>query len=312
MRAEYPGAFNFLKCIALKKEERVLILIDELISMDSIKILENVFSRESSSVRVETLPKELQRDFPSDICRSIMESDVIILAASQSWYQAPTRRKAKYQYGKRVIECYNLTIEMLKDGALCADYEELSIFTRDILKHFKTGCFIEITTREGSNFVSKFRDVFEETGYYDKPGTGGNLPAGEISLGLLENTAQGEIIFNVSFDHLGRLERCPLKISIEKNRITKVEGKLKNKFEFILKQNDNLRNVAEIGIGTNPSAILGRSVLEDEKKLGTVHIGFGNDTYFGGNTGGPHIDGVFVNATILIDEKLLMENGCLI
>jgi len=160
--------------------------------------------------------------------------------------------------------------------------------------------------------VDEWKLFFDETGYYNNPGTGGNLPAGEISLGLLKNSAEGEIVFNVSFDHLGRLERNPLKISIKENRINKVEGKFKEKFECLLAQNENLRNVAEIGIGTNSSAILGRSVLEDEKKLGTAHIGFGNDTYFGGTTDGPHIDGVFLNATISIDEKLLMEDGCLI
>tara|TARA_B100000315_G_scaffold254127_1_gene294495 strand:- start:205 stop:1143 length:939 start_codon:yes stop_codon:yes gene_type:complete len=312
MKDEYPGAFGFLRSVSLNNEEIVLILVDERISMDAISVLAKVLSYESSSIRIEHLPNELQSDFPSDICRSILASDVIIMAASQSWYQAPTRRKAKYQFGKRVIECYNLSIEMLKGGALCADYNKLSIFTKELFSRFKSGSTIEITTREGSYLVSEFRDAYEETGLYDNPGSGGNLPAGEISLGLLENTARGEIIFNVSFDHLGRLERYPLKITIRENRIAKVEGEFKQKFESLLNQNDNLRNVAEIGIGTNSFSILGRSVLEDEKKLGTAHIGFGNDTYFGGNTDGPHIDGVFSNATVSVDEKLLMENGCVI
>ncbi|MCP4369913.1 MAG: hypothetical protein GY797_17625 [Deltaproteobacteria bacterium] len=296
----------------MKKEERVLLLIDELVCVEAAKILEDVFRLESLSVSVGILPRLLQKDFPEKIRCSVMMSDVIILAASQSWYQAPTRRDAKYQHGKRVIECYNLTKDMLKDGALCVDYDELGMFTREFFKQFKAGCSIDIRTRVGSHFISRIRYVFEETGFYDRPGSGGNLPAGEISLGLLEKSGEGEIVFDVSFDHLGRLEKSPLGISIRENRITRVEGRFKEKFECLLMQNDNLRNVAEIGIGTNSAAILGRSVLEDEKKLGTVHIGFGNDTYFGGITGGPHFDGVLLNATVSVDEKLLMKDGCLV
>ena len=108
------------------------------------------------------------------------------------------------------------------------------------------------------------------------------------------------------------MEESPLKIIINKGKVIKAEGKLKDAFEALINQDDRLLNIAEIGIGTNSYAILGRSVLEDEKKIGTAHIGFGNDTYFGGSVYGPHLDGVFARATIAVDQKPLMRDGILL
>ncbi|MBU0477583.1 aminopeptidase [bacterium] len=303
MKGKYPGAYNFLKTIGVRKEESVLILTDELAESDAIQVIRRVFYDKCSKVNVETLPLELQHDFPENVCQLIEDFDVIILAASQSWYQVPARRKAKYRSKKRVVECYNLTLEMMKEGALCANYEDIRLFTADYKKSFKLGASLTIKTDQGTNLSAVIRDVFDETGCYDKPGSGGNLPAGEISLGVTEGETYGEIVFDISFDVLGRLEKKPLKVFVDKGRVVKVEGKSRENFEKLFENDEYLRNVAEVGIGTNSYAIIGRSVLEDEKKTGTAHIGFGNDTYFGGNVEGCHLDGVFLSPKITVDGK---------
>lgn len=306
IRDEFPGAFNFLKCIGLKNEESVLILTDELSNIYTIKLLRKIFTTKCSKVCIDILPKNLQEDFPYRICEEIKKFDVIILAASQSWYHVPTRRKAKYKYKKRIIECYNLTLEMLKKGALCADYKNVSLITRNLRKSFLPNSLLTINTKEKGKFIARMKNIFQETGYYNKSGSGGNLPAGEISFGIIKGSASGEIIFNVSFDNIGRLEKYPLRVLIDKDKVISVHGKFKKVLEDLFLRDIRLKNIAEIGIGTNPYAILGHSVLEDEKKIGTVHIGFGNNTYFGGTVGGPHFDGVFSPTAIMVDEKPLI------
>ena len=70
------------------------------------------------------------------------------------------------------------------------------------------------------------------------------------------------------------------------------------------------RNVAELGIGTNPKAKITGEVLEDEKVMGTCHIAFGNNRHFGGNVDVPfHVDFVIRNPTIYADNILIMNNG---
>ena len=309
---KYPGTINILKCVGLRNEESVLILIDDSSDTEAMTVLEKVFNSKCSKVSILTLPQKIQPDFPQDIRQSIKEFDVIMLAASQSWYQAPSRRNAKYRYGKRIFECYNLKLEMLKDGALCADYKEVASFTKGFKNNFKASSTIEMSTNKGTRLKAVIENVFDETGIYDRPGTGGNLPAGEISLGVEENSVEGEVVFDLSFDLIDRLESPPLKVIISKGKVIDVKGKSKNILDNLITQDSRLRNIAELGIGTNEHAVLGRSVLEDEKKLGTTHVGFGNDTYFGGKVEGAHIDGVISNATITVDENPVLLDGVLV
>ena len=70
-----------------------------------------------------------------------------------------------------------------------------------------------------------------------------------------------------------------------------------------------LKHFAELGLGTNPCGIFGRSILEDEKVLGTAHIGFGNDTFLGGINSGPHLDGVLKDVTLEVGNKRIINNG---
>ena len=74
--------------------------------------------------------------------------------------------------------------------------------------------------------------------------------------------------------------------------------------------NKNAFNIAELGIGTNPKAIITGNILEDEKVLGTAHIAFGKNSSFGGKVDVPiHIDGVFNKPTIYVDKKLIIDDG---
>ena len=67
----------------------------------------------------------------------------------------------------------------------------------------------------------------------------------------------------------------------------------------------------EFGIGMNPASKIIGNVLEDEKKLGTVHVAFGDNSTFGGNVKcGIHIDGIILKPTVVInDEKTILEKG---
>ena len=75
-------------------------------------------------------------------------------------------------------------------------------------------------------------------------------------------------------------------------------------------ENPSRRNIAELGIGCNPKAVVTGNKLEDEKIPG-VHIAYGSSTAFGGKTGSDtHEDicfpkGAPVEATslILIDSN---------
>ena len=73
---------------------------------------------------------------------------------------------------------------------------------------------------------------------------------------------------------------------------------------------NNVFNIAELGIGTNHGAKIIGEVLEDEKVLGTAHIAIGTNISNGGRIKAPvHLDGVFTKPTIYVDGKKIIENG---
>ena len=120
-----------------KKTEKVLLIVDEQVSRRALKLLEETLESACFEVGLGVLPMEMQADFSPGICKRMMAADVIILAASRSWYQTPTRRKAKHRFGKRVVECYDMHIDMFQNGGLCADYESLASVTVRLSALFK-------------------------------------------------------------------------------------------------------------------------------------------------------------------------------
>jgi leucyl aminopeptidase (aminopeptidase T) len=72
-------------------------------------------------------------------------------------------------------------------------------------------------------------------------------------------------------------------------------------------------NVAELGIGTNESAILTGNILEDEKILGTAHVAFGASAAIGGTIQVPvHLDCVVLRPTVEIDGSPIVRDGELV
>jgi hypothetical protein len=302
---EFSCGFNLIRSLELRKDESVFLLTDEKVDSQTVAALVDLFTSCSKKVQVGYLPRELEHDFPEAVADQIIDFDVIFMCASQSWYQAPSRRVAKYGYKKRVIEYYAPKLSQLSKGALCADYKRVAYVTSEIHKHFRKGNAIKVKAKAGSDFTFTVKDVFMETGLFNEPGSGGNMPAGEISLGIEDRTFCGQIVFDVSFDCLGKLDTSALTIIVENGYVAEVKGKFKSQFQILLSEENSLNNVAEVGIGTNSYALIGQSVLEDEKKLGTMHIGFGNNTYFGGTVKGRHLDGVFLEPQIYVNDNLI-------
>lgn len=303
----FPGLGAFPKCLGIKSGETVLILTDAITQKEAIIYLEKACREFTPFVEVDwRLPLKVLEDIPLEFHSRIKESDVIILAASQSWYHAKTRREAKYGLDKRIIECYDLSLDMLRGGALCANYELIAELGQKIIRLFEGKSQIRIISDAGTGLTGRIKTLKNETGIYNAPGSGGNLPAGEVSLGVEEGSIDGRVIFDLSFDIIGNLQDSPLEMVIEKGFVKDIQGKKAKQLYRIFRKEERLRNVVEIGIGTNPWSVLGRKVLEDEKKWGTAHIGFGNNTYFDGKIRGPHYDGVFSNPTIVVNGTEIM------
>jgi hypothetical protein len=71
--------------------------------------------------------------------------------------------------------------------------------------------------------------------------------------------------------------------------------------------------LAEFAVGLNPSSRPYATNLEDLGKLGFGHHGIGSNYAIGGEVLAPcHIDGIYSNASLEIDGRLVLDKGTLL
>lgn len=202
------------------------------------------------------------------------------------------------------------------EGPMNVDWKQLARITREIAGRMNEAEGVEITSPNGTriSFSIKGRKALADTGILNKPGSFGNLPAGEAFLAPVEGTANGKLVLEWAPT---RELRSPLTLVIKNGLVREIEGEepyaaiLREKFAD---REDN-RNIAELGIGTNSRANRPDNILESEKIIGTIHIALGDNSSFGGKVSTPfHQDFVFFKPTVVLLHKdrarvVLMKRG---
>ncbi len=235
-------------------------------------------------------------------------------------------RKFCRQKGHKFISSSNLSFIPPKNynrftNALDTDYEELQRESKRIKKILNNGKKVRIKTKKGTDLKLRIEeaDAVANAGDYTEPGTGGNLPAGEVYIPPDPKTAEGELVIDGSTrtEKKTILLKKPIKMTIKNGRIKEVEGEkadlLKKSFrkaENRVKYPERIRMIAELGIGINNSSqVVGCTVL-DEKTRGTAHIANGSNTWFGGEISTKvHQDHVFREPEIEVDGSKIKNIG---
>jgi leucyl aminopeptidase (aminopeptidase T) len=154
------------------------------------------------------------------------------------------------------------------------------------------------------------RAAISDDGRLQATGAFGNLPAGEAFIAPVETGGEGSIVIDGALAGYG-IPRPPLRLLVAAGRIVEASGGASRwLLETLDAGGESGRAIAELGIGTNPAAILSGSICEDEKVAGTAHIAFGTNASFGGtNVSTVHIDGVMLQPTVELDGRPVMRDG---
>jgi len=305
------------KCMVLEDFESCLILTDE----NKIKIA-NAFlaaaDKITKNIKLIQIPvgKINGEEPPRETAEQMKDFDVIIMIVTKSLSWTKAREEAT-KAGARIASMPGITEDII-ERCIDVPYGAMKSTTIGLAEKLSTADKIEITTEAGTNLTLSVKGMDwygADSGIYDAPSKWGNLPSGEAFVAPVEGTANGTAVIDASMAGVGKTEH-PITITIKDGFAVDIKGGSESKQ---LKQMlDNVKskkafNVAELGIGTNPKAIVTGLVLEDEKVLGTCHIAFGNNALFGGTTDVPiHVDGVIKKPTIKADGKLIMENGIIV
>ncbi len=302
------GANNAVKqCMNIKKNERVLILTDKNMPVEISKALEkacNNVKAKPEIVFMEPLKQDAQE--PSkDVAKMMKEYDVYLLATSKSLSHTKARRDASIA-GVRGASLPHVLVESFTKGGLTADYKIVKKNCEKMNEKIRKAKILKIVSKNGTNLALNVGDHEwdMDTGIFHKSGDFGNLPAGETETAPNYGETNGILVV----DKYGRYGEN-IKITIKDGFAIKIDGskELENDVNAVGKLG---RNIAEIGIGCNPNALLIGNVLEDEKVFGTIHVALGNNMSYGGDVDVPlHLDGIVAKPTLEADNKIFIRDG---
>jgi aminopeptidase len=242
---------------------------------------------------------------PAAVAAAMKETDVIIAPTEYSLTHTKAVKEAR-KSESRVFSMPGIDEFSLTKGGLSADYSVVQRNVAKMLSIVGNSSSAEIESKNGTKVkFSVEKRKWEKDDGIVNPGDCGNLPAGEIFVAPVENSANGKIVF----DHIA-LAKGKLELVLENGEIKEMKGDKEKMQKIFDELGYKARIIAEFGIGCNNKSKVIGNTLEDEKVYGTVHIAFGNNTGFGGmNEVQFHQDGVIDEPTVTVDRRLIMRNG---
>lgn len=229
------------------------------------------------------------------------QADVVVAITHYSTSHTSFRKLLSQACGVRYASMPLFEREMFF-GSMDVDWEDLAISTNVLARTLTGADRCEVSSSNGTRLVLGVtgRPVLPDDGLLREAGKFGNLPAGEVFLAPVEGTAEGVLV--LEWGPQAKFKR-PIRVTIEGGRVVSVDGEEPGEVDWLqgmLSAHPENRNIAELGIGTNPAATRPDNVLESEKILGTVHVAFGDNHTFGGVVKAPlHQDFVLFDATLV-------------
>lgn len=220
------------------------------------------------------------------------------------------------------------------------DYKLLAKRCESLCQKYENAESVHVTAKGGTDVTVPVagRLGLSDNGDFSTPGSGGNIPAGEVYISPVVGGTSGTIVYDgsMTFSDGDLIIKTPITVKIENGFVSTITGGeeakrlLKDitdaeKRALVMEKNGKLpagqgeiysknsRNIGELGIGLNPSATICGNMLEDEKAFRTCHFAIGQN-YDGDAPALIHFDGVVREPTIVIKYKdgtecKILDNG---
>ncbi len=312
------GADNLFSRLGIQEGDTVTIVVDD---VTDPRVGEILFSTavelgadaDLSRVRGRRTNGE---NLPPQVVAALRASDIAILATT-TWSASHSAGViAAIEGGVRVLSMPGVTHEMFSNGAMTADYDEVERLTVIWGELFARGRRIRVTTAKGTDLTAELggleRTPFLDTGSMSPAGGLANMPGGEVAFAPIEGTTEGVVIADIMLSTTPGNLTSEVRIDIAHGRVADVAGgpAARDFIAELERHGESSRVVAEIAVGTNAAARLVGVVLEDEKQLGTAHVGFGHSVGIGGrNASTIHADAIVAAATVSIDGIEIIRDG---
>jgi leucyl aminopeptidase (aminopeptidase T) len=252
------------------------------------------------------------------VASKMLEADVLLAVNNYSLSHTNARMEAT-KAGVRVASMPGFEAKMLEPGGpMAADYVQISVDCNAFARIITEAKEARVVTDYGTDlrFSLEGRPGNVDDGLFASgPGKWGNLPAGEVYAVPLEGTGSGKLVVPAGwFEGLSE----EIEFYLENGEVNRIQGggSVGDRMRTMLDLGSNdavhkaRRNLAELGVGTNPNAANPENTLESEKIKGTVHIAFGDNLHMGGRVESDfHDDFVQPKPTLFLDGKVVIREG---
>jgi leucyl aminopeptidase (aminopeptidase T) len=311
----------------VKKGENVVVTSDTESSMDVVRATAQAACALGAKPMVINVSaprgvgKAADQDLPlAPLTAALKEADVWIEYNNQ-WLLYSTPYDDAIAYNKKLR--YMCLVGMNPDlmvrnigrvnnvavGNFLRKAEEITKNAKHVRITTPAGCDIEFDHQPGRDFYTS--DGF--VGHGEK-----KMMAGQISWTPKLETINGIIVFDGSIVPSVGLCKSPVKLTVEKGIIKKIEGGIEAKQleEYLTSfKDEGMFRIAHLSYGFNPGAKLTGDIVEDERVWGCTEWGIGNvgpqltSDIPGGIPAASHTDGICLNSTVWLDGELFLKDG---
>jgi leucyl aminopeptidase (aminopeptidase T) len=316
MKTLSDGARKVIQvCAACKKDEKLLIVTDDIKKGIAEVFRQTAVSLGISSTTLAFLPAEEHggQEPPPPVAQAMCDADVVLAITSKSISQTMARVNA-LKHLARIVNLPDISEKDLTEGLIEADFATLSPAVKAVASHLEQGSRFRVTAAGGTDL--SFSGEGQQGNAFDALADKGGLfrsMSVEANIGPVDETSEGILVIDGSLPPVGVL-REKITCDIRRGSIVNITGdRQAEKLSEILRayHDPQMYMVAEFGIGMNPCAKLtGHSYLADESALGTVHFGFGTNLSQGGTRkAAAHFDAIILTPSIEIDGIVIMKKG---
>jgi leucyl aminopeptidase (aminopeptidase T) len=303
-------------CLGVSAGEEVLVVTDarKVGVAKSIATAANAVGA-TTTVSVMPLLESHGNEPPTVVADAMAAADVCFTCTTHAITHTRSRLRAAEE-GTRFGILRGVTEDMMVEGAMTVDFEELRRVTEALRDVHDAATEVRVTSKQGTDisFSVDGCSAFSLDGYYHEAEGFATLPPGESPTHPKEDTANGTIVVDVSMDNLGQLDE-PLTLEIEDGFVADIDGggQADELRDLVERSDENAGNLAEFAMGTNPEAKLIGNLAEDKKKEGTVHFAIGDNESLGGTRKSDiHLDGVLRTPTVELDGETVVKDGTLL
>ena len=311
-------------CLQIRPFEPVLIVTDPESSAIGRALYEAAAEVTDRTLMMMMPTSHKKGSEPPDYVAELMrKQDVVILATKSSLTHTKARINASRTGRTRIISMPGINENMFSIGGMTADYNALQKEIAGLASIFRRKRDVRVTSPGGTDIRfsigAKWRT--DDNGICNRPGQVMNLPSGRVFVFPKEDTMNGIIVIDGSWE--GNLIQEPIIMEVENGIVTNIsESEISEKINSIFAEVSKplnkskaalVKTVAEFGFGMNSRAKVVGNLLEDQVVRGAAHFVLGDNSAYGGkNNIGLQMRGVILKPTIELQDIDLVKDGKII